>query len=101
MALARILTGKPAKSVLMVGLRGVGKTVLLDQVRLRTRIGPLNDAEAELAILKPAKDESVEYSSEAVAAILRRTKGYPYFLQEWGKHAWDRGEPKSHHVRGR
>src|SRR5271155_4768155 len=32
-ALARILHGKPAKSVLMVGLRGVGKTVLLDQVR--------------------------------------------------------------------
>ena len=21
--------------------------------------------------------------------ILARTKGYPYFLQEWGKHAWD------------
>jgi Cdc6-like AAA superfamily ATPase len=32
-ALARILSGKPAKSVLMVGLRGVGKTVLLDQVK--------------------------------------------------------------------
>ncbi len=32
-ALARIRQGKQAKSVLMVGLRGVGKTVLLDQVR--------------------------------------------------------------------
>src|SRR5271165_5182095 len=32
-ALARILHGRPAKSVLLVGLRGVGKTVLLDQVR--------------------------------------------------------------------
>src|ERR1700692_4043922 len=32
-ALARIREGRPAKSVLMVGLRGVGKTVLLDQIR--------------------------------------------------------------------
>lgn len=36
-AIERIKIGNPAKSVLMVGLRGVGKTVLLDQMR--------NDAE--------------------------------------------------------
>jgi len=52
-------------------------------------IGPLNDAEAELAIVKPAEDEDVEYKREAVSAIISRTRGYPYFLQEWGKHAWD------------
>ena len=32
--IARLRTGRPSKSVLMVGLRGVGKTVLLDQMRL-------------------------------------------------------------------
>ena len=32
-AIARIRIGNPAKSVLLVGLRGVGKTVLLDQMR--------------------------------------------------------------------
>ncbi|MGH9498082.1 MAG: AAA family ATPase [Terriglobales bacterium] len=53
-------------------------------------IGPLTDAEAESAIVKPAKHEGVEYTREAVSAIIVRTKGYPYFLQEWGKHAWDR-----------
>src|SRR5258708_22032861 len=31
--IARIRRGNPTKSVLMVGLRGVGKTVLLDQLR--------------------------------------------------------------------
>src|SRR5258708_4260723 len=36
-AIERHKLGNPAKSVLMVGLRGVGKTVLLDQMR--------NDAE--------------------------------------------------------
>ena len=25
----------------------------------------------------------------AVARIIRETHRYPYFLQEWGKHAWD------------
>lgn len=31
-ALARIRLGRPSKSIGMVGLRGVGKTVLLDQI---------------------------------------------------------------------
>jgi len=53
-------------------------------------IGPLNPAEAEQAIVKPARNEGVSYAPEAVSEILERTKGYPYFLQEWGKHAWDR-----------
>jgi len=53
-------------------------------------VGPLNDTEAELAIVKPANNEGVDYTADAVAAIVSRTKGYPYFLQEWGKHAWDR-----------
>ena len=42
-AIARIRVGNAAKSVLMVGLRGVGKTVLLDQMRSdaeRTGIPP-------------------------------------------------------------
>ena len=32
-AIERVRLGRPAKSVLMVGLRGVGKTVLLDRMR--------------------------------------------------------------------
>jgi len=53
-------------------------------------VGPLASAEAELAIVKPAKNEGVDFTSDAVAEIIARTKGYPYFLQEWGKHTWDR-----------
>ena len=51
-------------------------------------IGPLDDAAARLALTAPAKKESVAFTSEALGQILRQTKGYPYFLQEWGKHAW-------------
>jgi DNA-binding CsgD family transcriptional regulator len=30
----------------------------------------------------------VAYDSDALDSILGDTRGYPYFLQEWGKHAW-------------
>jgi hypothetical protein len=52
-------------------------------------IGPLNMADASNAILKPALDEGVHFDDDAVELIVNYTQGYPYFLQEWGKHAWD------------
>ena len=52
-------------------------------------IGELPEAAARLAIEKPAQDEGVWFQSEAVDEILRLTHGYPYFLQEWGKHTWN------------
>jgi hypothetical protein len=53
------------------------------------QIGPLGDEDAREAIVNPARDEHVEFDPAAVDLILARTKGYPYFLQEWGKHTWD------------
>jgi hypothetical protein len=47
-------------------------------------IGALTPAEAELAIVKPAHDEGVEFTVEALAEIVSATRGYPYFIQEWG-----------------
>ena len=44
---------------------------------------------AEDAIRKPASDLDVAFDNDAVTAIVEKTQGYPYFLQEWGKHAWD------------
>lgn len=52
-------------------------------------IGPLPEPAARVAIAKPARDQGVEVDGDALKQILRRTHGYPYFLQEWGKHAWD------------
>jgi len=31
----------------------------------------------------------VDVTPEALDLIVLHTKGYPYFLQEWGKHSWD------------
>ncbi len=53
------------------------------------QVGPLNAAAARLAIAKPAKEQGVDFADAALAAIVQKTQGYPYFLQEWGKHAWD------------
>lgn len=52
-------------------------------------IGPLSAHDAGLAITKPAREQDVEFTRAAVAAIVAKTRGYPYFLQEWGKHSWD------------
>jgi hypothetical protein len=49
----------------------------------------LNDAAARTALIVPASKMGVAFEAEAVTEILRQTNGYPYFLQEWGKHTWN------------
>lgn len=51
-------------------------------------IGPLSEAEARRALRVPAEELGVRYEEGALTEILLRTKSYPYFLQEWGKHSW-------------
>jgi len=52
-------------------------------------IGALEDRDARDAIEKPIQNEGAEIEREAVDTIVAMTRGYPYFLQEWGKHSWD------------
>lgn len=52
-------------------------------------IGPLPPPAAEMAIRKPAAAQGVEFEDDALQQIIQETRGYPYFLQEWGKHSWD------------
>ena len=52
-------------------------------------VGALDDEAAREALVAPADELGVAYAPGALARILAETKGYPYFLQEWGKHAWD------------
>jgi hypothetical protein len=70
------------------GLAGIAKSYA-ERLFDYPMIGALSASEAELAIVKPAKDEEVDFTPEAVSEIISATRGYPYFLQEWGKHAWD------------
>jgi len=52
-------------------------------------VGPLPRDAAYRAIRKPANDQGVEVTDDALSLIFQETHGYPYFLQEWGKHSWD------------
>ena len=52
-------------------------------------VGPLVPEAARKAIEKPAQAEGVTVDEAALQRIVETTRGYPYFLQEWGKHAWD------------
>ena len=52
-------------------------------------IGPLPPEAAKLAITQPAKEQKVVVAPDALDRIVKLTHGYPYFVQEWGKHSWD------------
>ena len=52
-------------------------------------VGPLESSDAERAIREPIRTKGAEIKRDALAEIVKHTRGYPYFLQEWGKHAWD------------
>ena len=56
------------------------------------QIDHLTDDEARQALVKPAEAQGVAFEPEAVADIIRITRGYPYFLQLWGYEAWNRAD---------
>jgi hypothetical protein len=52
-------------------------------------IDALGHDAAVAAVRKPIQAEATSITDDAVEAIVRTTRGYPYFLQQWGKHTWD------------
>lgn len=55
-------------------------------------VGPLPENAAHIAIREPITDEGETVLEEALDRIFQNTKGYPYFLQEWGYQAWNAAE---------
>jgi hypothetical protein len=55
-------------------------------------IGRLSADEAARALTEPAAPLGVEFTDEAVQAIVEYTEGYPYFLQEYGKLVWEHAD---------
>ena len=52
-------------------------------------IGPLDDAAARAALVRPAERERVSFSDDAIGRTLALTQGYPFYIQEFGKHIWN------------
>jgi hypothetical protein len=53
------------------------------------KVDRLDADAAKAALCLPAERDGVAFTADAIAEILRQTEGYPYFLQEWGKHSWN------------
>jgi hypothetical protein len=53
------------------------------------RIDRLDRASADLALVAPAAEEDAAFEPAALAALYAATAGYPYFVQAYGKVAWD------------
>ncbi len=55
-------------------------------------IGELSREDAYKALRDPALAALVEFDEQALENIYVHTKGYPYFVQEWGYKVWNRAE---------
>jgi hypothetical protein len=56
------------------------------------QIGPLTKQDAIKALQDPVQLSGVTFEDKALDEIFRLTKGYPYFVQEWGYQAWNQAE---------
>ena len=52
-------------------------------------IGPLPERDAISALQDPVRAAGEAFEPAALQEIFKLTKGYPYFLQEWGYQAWN------------
>jgi hypothetical protein len=55
-------------------------------------IGALSASHAEAALQIPVRQLGVAFAREALDKIVEVTRGYPYFLQQWGYEAWNLAE---------
>jgi hypothetical protein len=53
------------------------------------RIDRLDREDADRALTVPAADEDAKFEDEALEALYIASGGYPYFVQAYGKAAWD------------
>jgi hypothetical protein len=73
---------------ILPGLAGESKSYA-ERLFSFPNVGALSEEHAAQALQEPAQAVGVSFESAALAEILRLTKGYPYFLQEWGYQSWN------------
>lgn len=52
-------------------------------------IGALEEPAARAALVVPAEREGASYDEAAITQTLELTQGYPFYIQEFGKHIWN------------
>lgn len=86
MSLPLIVVGAGLPQIL--GLAGESKSYA-ERLFDYPRVGALSVADAARALVEPALAANVRYEQPALERIVAVTKGYPYFLQQWGYEVWN------------
>jgi AAA ATPase domain len=73
---------------ILPGLAGESKSYA-ERLFSFPNVGALSAADAAKALQDPANVAGVSFNSSALDEVFRQTKGYPYFVQEWGYQAWN------------
>lgn len=55
-------------------------------------IDSLSEENANAALRKPVEEKGIGFEPDALKEIYEKTRGYPYFIQEWGYQVWNRAE---------
>lgn len=72
----------------LLGLAGDSKSYA-ERLFNFPEIGALSELDTIKALNEPSKAAGVFFEPAALSEIYRLTKGYPYFLQEWGYQSWN------------
>lgn len=72
----------------LVALAGRSKSYA-ERLFVYPEIGALSRTDARKALQGPVQQQQVSFTDRALEDLVRVTHGYPYFLQEWGYHAWN------------
>ena len=70
------------------GLAGAAKSYA-ERLFSFVGVGELPFDEAAQVLTVPADEADIAITPEAVNEMVRASRGYPYFLQEWGSAAWN------------
>ena len=82
----------------MAALSGEARSYLERLFRFRP-LGPLSPDEGADALVVPAAAEGVGWKGPALTRVYEVTMGYPSFIQEFAKQAWDLAEEGSKSIR--
>jgi type II secretory pathway predicted ATPase ExeA len=72
----------------LVGLAGRSKSYA-ERLFRYPEVGALPVRYAKEALQDPVKSQGASFSDAALDELVGATHGYPYFIQEWGYHAWN------------
>jgi hypothetical protein len=73
---------------ILPGLAGESKSYA-ERLFSFPEVGPLTEPDVIKALQDPVRLAGVMFEPDALREIFRLTRGYPYFLQEWGYQAWN------------